>query len=846
MMINSIREEKEVKKALSKFLFIAAFVVLIFAFSTNAQASGGLDQITAGEQWSGTWSESEQYKYVYLTVDQTGYYDLVAEDLAGSADLSVYLSDLDSTFSGSNCYDTYRSLSEKDGVCAADNMYLIAGHMYEIRMSYGYYTSDYYWTNMNAEASIVVTYDDYQNITMTNGVYVNLTAGSGNTDWLEFRTSTEGDYIFEMYQTADVWAALYEKQSGEFVDSMYFYSYQHARVHLKANTEYLLVTNDYETSAKLVRIRVSKAAKDIANVEVVQNTLLLPNHGYDMENTPYLYWSFVTNSSYKLTFTDQTTTTQTYSEMLYNGITINDIYYWGPTVEQGGETYFDIGYQDVLISYMNGQYGFSSVYITSYVEWCSSLNPATDYDDMRITYEDEGEYEYFWRLIPDETNNYEFYSNSWSQISAELTIFDKNNKIVERANGWNLVGGEEYSLRIRYSYNEYCSSDVEFWLEPHRDHIHSFGGKKVTKATLTANGKVEYTCSSCGYVDAEVICRPTTFTLSTVNYTYNGAVKKPAVTVKDANGKTLVNGTDYTVTYPSGRVNPGSYTVTVTMKGNYSGTKKLTFNIKLATPTVKASNAVNGVKITWNKVAGAANYRVYKSVYSGGKWSDWKAIKTGVTGTSYTDTTVKSADNVRYTVRAFNGSHSSAFKASNSIKFLATPTVKVANAANGVKITWNKVTGAKSYIVYRSVYSGGKWSGWTRVKTGATGTSYTDTTVKSGATVRYTVKAINGNFTSYIKASNTTKFLAQPTVKVAKTTNGIKASWGKSAGATGYIVYRRTYSNGKWSGWTKIKTTTALSFNDTTAKKGVYYQYTVRAYSGNYKSTYKNSSSIKR
>ena len=412
-------------------------------------------------------------------------------------------------------------------------------------------------------------------------------------------------------------------------------------------------------------------------------------------------------------------------------------------------------------------------------------------------------------------------------------------------------------------------------------------------------------------------------------------MRTPGVTVKDSSGKTLVNGTDYTATYPSGRTALGTYTVTITMKGNYSGTKTLTFKIGLATPTVTATNAPTGVKITWNKIAGATSYKVYKSVYNGGKWSGWVAIKTGVTGTTYTDTSVKSTDNVKYTVRAFNGNHSSTFKASNSIKYLAAPTVTVSNAANGVKISWNKITGtktytvyksvysggkwsgwkaiktglttstytdtsvksndnvrytvrafngnfssnfkasssikflatptvkatnaakgvtvtwnkiagAKTYTVYRSVYSGGKWSGWVAIKTGVTGTSYTDTTVKSGATVRYTVKAINSKFNSNVKASNTTKFLAQPAVKVAKATNGIKASWAKSAGATGYIVYRRTYSGGKWSGWTQIKITTALSYTDTTAKKGVTYQYTARAYSGSYKSSFTPSASIKR
>lgn len=306
-----------------------------------------------------------------------------------------------------------------------------------------------------------------------------------------------------------------------------------------------------------------------------------------------------------------------------------------------------------------------------------------------------------------------------------------------------------------------------------------------------------------------------------------------------------VTGTTYTDTSVKSADNV-KYTVRA-FNGSYSSTYKASNSIKyLAAPTVKASNAANGMKLTWNKVSGAKTYTVYKSVYTNGVWSGWKAIKTGLTTTTYTDTSVKSNNNVRYTVRVFNGNFSSNFKASNSIKFLATPTVKVANAAKGVTVTWNKIAGAKTYTVYRSVYSGGKWSGWVAIKTGVTGTSYTDTAVKSGATVRYTVKVINGSFTSYIKASNTTKFLAQPAVKVAKATNGIKASWGKSAGATGYIVYRRTYSGGKWGGWAAIKTTTALSYTDTTAKKGVTYQYTVRAYSGSYKSSFTNSVSIKR
>ena len=70
--------------------------------------------------------------------------------------------------------------------------------------------------------------------------------------------------------------------------------------------------------------------------------------------------------------------------------------------------------------------------------------------------------------------------------------------------------------------------------------------------------------------------------------TYTGKAIKPAVTVKYA-GKTLKSGTDYTVAYKD-NVKAGTATVTITGKGDYSGTKKVTFKINKAknTMTVKA------------------------------------------------------------------------------------------------------------------------------------------------------------------------------------------------------------------------------------------------------------------
>ena len=67
-------------------------------------------------------------------------------------------------------------------------------------------------------------------------------------------------------------------------------------------------------------------------------------------------------------------------------------------------------------------------------------------------------------------------------------------------------------------------------------------------------------------------------TLSTSTYAYDGKAKKPGVTVK-LNGKTLKNGTDYTVSY-SNNTKVGTAKVTITGKGNYTGSVSKTFKIK--------------------------------------------------------------------------------------------------------------------------------------------------------------------------------------------------------------------------------------------------------------------------
>ena len=77
-------------------------------------------------------------------------------------------------------------------------------------------------------------------------------------------------------------------------------------------------------------------------------------------------------------------------------------------------------------------------------------------------------------------------------------------------------------------------------------------------------------------------------TLTKTSYTYDGKAKKPAVTVKDG-GTTLTNGKDYEVAYAN-NINAGTAKVTVTGKGNYTGTVTMNVVIKKAASVITASH----------------------------------------------------------------------------------------------------------------------------------------------------------------------------------------------------------------------------------------------------------------
>ncbi len=137
-----------------------------------------------------------------------------------------------------------------------------------------------------------------------------------------------------------------------------------------------------------------------------------------------------------------------------------------------------------------------------------------------------------------------------------------------------------------------------------------------------------------------------------------------------------------------------------------------------------------GVKLTWNAVKGASQYRVFYKASNGWiKLTDTKAL-------TFEDKGVKEGGSRTYTVRCLSASgtkYTSSFLPGVAGKRLSIPVVSFYAEKDKIKLSWSAVSGAEGYVVY-----GQSGSSWERIGT-TEKTSFSVSAV-SGNTVRYTVR----------------------------------------------------------------------------------------------------------
>lgn len=259
---------------------------------------------------------------------------------------------------------------------------------------------------------------------------------------------------------------------------------------------------------------------------------------------------------------------------------------------------------------------------------------------------------------------------------------------------------------------------------------HSFGSewKLKTAATTTSDGKRVHICGTCGAEDlanAQSVSRINTVTLAYSTVTYNGKDQKPAVTVKDAQGK-VVAAANYTVAYKNNR-NAGTATVTVTFKGDYTGTVTRTFTIKanavkVASTAIKTvENVSGGVKLTWKKASGVNGYYVYRQTGKG-KFVKVKTVK-GASSLSFKDTAAKkNGTKYTYKVRAYKSvsgkTYTSSYSSAKATCYVSAPKCKSVSNVKGkkMKVVYSKNAKATGYQIQYSVKSSFKGAKTVKVK----------------------------------------------------------------------------------------------------------------------------------
>ena len=215
-------------------------------------------------------------------------------------------------------------------------------------------------------------------------------------------------------------------------------------------------------------------------------------------------------------------------------------------------------------------------------------------------------------------------------------------------------------------------------------------------------------------------------TLSTSIYAYDGKAKKPGVTVK-LNGKTLKNGTDYTVSY-SNNTKVGTAKVTIKGKGNYTGSVSKTYSIK------------NNFK---------------------------KATVSGISNKSYTGKNITQSITVKYNGKTLKKGTDYTVSYSNN-KSIGTATVKIAGKGSytGTITKTFKINPAKQEIQKLTAKSKAFFVDWAQ-KGSATGyeiqyatnskfTSAKKVTITNNKTDKTTVSKLSGKKKYYVRVRSYT------------------------------------------------------------------------------------------
>lgn len=275
-------------------------------------------------------------------------------------------------------------------------------------------------------------------------------------------------------------------------------------------------------------------------------------------------------------------------------------------VQKGGSGYKEVNY-NVKINYtassvwekeFNDDYNsantisinktyYGSIMKYSDVDWYKFKVSKIDSVSLKFTHKYMESNGYYWCV--------DLYNSSFSKLKTYDLRGTDSSKTMPKIR----LSAGTYYLKVAKDGSGYSSVDYTIKINP--SHTHAYKNV-ITKATPKANGKIVKTCS-CGATNGTtVLYAANKISLSPSSCTYNGKVRKPSVVVKGSNGA-AINSSYYTVSYPSGRKNVGSYGIKVTFKGSYyQGSVTKQFVIKPAATSIAAIASVSkGFRVRWKE-----------------------------------------------------------------------------------------------------------------------------------------------------------------------------------------------------------------------------------------------------
>ncbi len=251
-------------------------------------------------------------------------------------------------------------------------------------------------------------------------------------------------------------------------------------------------------------------------------------------------------------------------------------------------------------------------------------------------------------------------------------------------------------------------------------------------------------------------------------------------------------------------------------------------------PTLAASDgtATAHVALSWDDVSCETGYVIRRNTVD--TYASATALYTNAANaTTYNDATADPGQLYYYWVTATNAGGSTASDSNAGYKRLAAPANVAATdgtSTANVTVTWDAVTGANTYHVYRDTDA--TPAGATAL--GPQSSGYADAAATPGQLYYYWVVASNASSTStsdWSTANSGYRKLAT-VADVAATenlTDKVTVSWTDGAGETGYAIWRHTADASNLASYVATAAADATSYDDVSAVAGTDYYYWVLA-----------------